>query len=420
MAAPKPRHPNGLVGRTAVNRARGIAILLALMMLPAISAAASTQRGATRDDSVYCQNSPGMPARPGPGGYPGTGNQNPFGGACTPNRPAAPVPPPAPPTRELTLTSVAWINEHPNPFDAVPLWGGGIAGPAEVLALNPAWVVKVYLGLIGTANDPPPIRIDQASRFRSARQFRAMMHVRVRLVLDPATQRPQRAELVETILDPGWTPPFNRNRFPPTYLAPILRWITGDPALASMSDPTWYAGQLGVVSGIHNRRHANSVLTIPAGEQVLINGVIRFRAGAHTDKVGVMVGSPSHVPWVWNEFALTYAHGQYWVHGSASAFPTTWWYLNGARIHCQARLADSSFPLNGGMFGIGASIDLARLVVAPALVTGAPAQGGAPQSANDAVRGPISGQRHTVGPGASPWRTAIDGPSLIRSAMTCL
>lgn len=39
-----------------------------------------TGKGATRDTSVYCQNSPGQPARPE---YRGTGNQNPFGGECT-------------------------------------------------------------------------------------------------------------------------------------------------------------------------------------------------------------------------------------------------------------------------------------------------------------------------------------------------
>jgi hypothetical protein len=40
-----------------------------------------TGKGATRDDSVYCQNSPGQPARPE---YHGTGSQNPFGGECGP------------------------------------------------------------------------------------------------------------------------------------------------------------------------------------------------------------------------------------------------------------------------------------------------------------------------------------------------
>jgi hypothetical protein len=40
-----------------------------------------TGRGAIHDNSVYCQNSPGQPARPE---YRGTGSQNPFGGECGP------------------------------------------------------------------------------------------------------------------------------------------------------------------------------------------------------------------------------------------------------------------------------------------------------------------------------------------------
>jgi hypothetical protein len=35
-----------------------------------------------------------------------------------------------------------------------------------------------------------------------------------------------------------------------------------------------------------------------------VNGLIRFRAGEHTDDVGVAIGSPYHMPCVWNEFAV--------------------------------------------------------------------------------------------------------------------
>ena len=47
-----------------------------------------TGKGAIQDNSVYCQNSPGQPARPE---YRGTGSQNPFGGECGPG--AQPRPP---------------------------------------------------------------------------------------------------------------------------------------------------------------------------------------------------------------------------------------------------------------------------------------------------------------------------------------
>jgi hypothetical protein len=52
------------------------------------------------------------------------------------------------------------------------------------------------------------------------------------------------------------------------------------------------------------RRHPNSALNPPPGERLLVNGLIRFRAGKHTDDVGVAIGSPYHMPCVWNEFAV--------------------------------------------------------------------------------------------------------------------
>ena len=62
-----------------------------------------TGRGATHDNSVYCQNSPGQPARPA---YSGTGSQNPFGGECSPGpvrEPAEEEPDDACPVREASL-----------------------------------------------------------------------------------------------------------------------------------------------------------------------------------------------------------------------------------------------------------------------------------------------------------------------------
>ncbi|HEX5079525.1 MAG TPA: hypothetical protein VFV80_10265 [Geminicoccaceae bacterium] len=59
-------------------------LLLTALLLSAGAAEAAdtsrpTGRGAIHDNSVYCQNSPGQPARPA---YRGTGSQNPFGGEC--------------------------------------------------------------------------------------------------------------------------------------------------------------------------------------------------------------------------------------------------------------------------------------------------------------------------------------------------
>ena len=65
---------------------RGFVLVVACLTVWALAAQAAntsrpTGRGAIHDNSVYCQNSPGQPARPA---YRGTGSQNPFGGECGP------------------------------------------------------------------------------------------------------------------------------------------------------------------------------------------------------------------------------------------------------------------------------------------------------------------------------------------------
>jgi Helix-turn-helix domain of resolvase len=59
----------------------------------------------------------------------------------------------------------------------------------------------------------------------------------------------------------------------------------------------------------------------------------------------------------------------------ASAFPTTWWYVNGQRVKCQPRLADSSFPMTSWN-----AINTGALRVYPAISIGASAHGGSPQT----------------------------------------
>ena len=55
--------------------------LAGIQVAEAANTSRPTGRGAIHDNSVYCQNSPGQPARPA---YRGTGSQNPFGGECGP------------------------------------------------------------------------------------------------------------------------------------------------------------------------------------------------------------------------------------------------------------------------------------------------------------------------------------------------
>ena len=77
----------------------------------------------------------------------------------------------------------------------------------------------------------------------------------------------------------------------------------------------------------------------------------------------------------------------------ASAFPTTWWYVNGQRVKCQPRLADSSFPMTSWN-----AINTGALRVYPAISIGASAHGGSPQTSDNKPIGVIYRQPYTVGP----------------------
>jgi hypothetical protein len=379
------------------------------------------------DGGVYCQTWPGHASTPQ---YPGTGPQTPCGPAFQRNDGGTQSPPdnrqdpqPSPPlatqtTREIALTSIAWISEKPSPFDAVGGAAGGVLfGAADVFTLQPTWLVKTYLGLIATANPPPPARLTDLGAFRATKEYRALLHARIRLVLDGAGA-PVSVTVDQQIIDGGWTVPFRLQRFPAVILPGISSLVTRSPADAALLDGTTYPGEASIASAVGGARHPNSTLSFPSGERVIVDGLIRFRAGAHTDGVGVAIGSPFHVPWVWNEFALTYGGGQLRLYGRASAFPTTTWYVDGQRVVCQPRLSDSSFPTTGG-FGLTSSgvttpvIDTSRLRAWPALSVGSPAGDPArprPQAPDNRPSGVIAAQPFTVAPAGPEWRMVLDGP----------
>jgi hypothetical protein len=78
---------------------------------------------------------------------------------------------------------------------------------------------------------------------------------------------------------------------------------------------------------------------------VLVDGIIKFRAGANTDRVGVeSVGCLYHVPWVWCETALTDDGSRFKLYGRGSIFPTHSWYLGGTQVASKAQVGDASFP----------------------------------------------------------------------------
>jgi hypothetical protein len=109
----------------------------------------------------------------------------------------------------------------------------------------------------------------------------------------------------------------------------------------------WHKGEASPISIVYTRkRHPNSAIAAPAGETVLINALIKFRAGKHTDDVGIdNVGAPFHVPWVWHETLVTYKKHQIKLYGRGSVFPSHAWYLDGDRVARQKQVIDKSFPM---------------------------------------------------------------------------
>jgi hypothetical protein len=316
---------------------------------------------------------------------------------------------------DFWIASVAWINAYPNPFQGQGGVGGyavGQAGPIGAPILQPDWIPKVYMGLVATANPTPPRQMEALRTFRASKGYRALLAARIRIIRDNRTGEPLQAQVSDIIIDGGWTPPFNRNDFLLSYFGGLLGAFNGDRGLQALNDPQYYSGVASIASAVLTTRHPNSALTLPPGERLLVDGLIRFRAGAHTDNVGVAVGSPYHVPWVWNEFAVTYGSGRINVYGLASAFPTTWWYVNGRRVKCELRVGDTSFPTTNMR-----TIDTSRLNVYPAISIGAPAGNGAAQVADTRPVGVIYNQPYTVGPAQSggrpdQWKWALGDPPL--------
>ena len=291
----------------------------------------------------------------------------------------APIPDPNKERLEFRIASVSWVSRLPNPVK--------LAAGAELM--DPGWVPKTYMGLVATSNSRPPDLISDFQAYDEAGDFRALMYFRVAVILEGKwpQQKVAKVELAHQILDPGWTPPFRTDEFPTTK-------ALFDPDINSR---TWYAGEMSPLSAVTiQKRHPNTALTIPADEIVIANGLIKFRAGSHTDKIGVgKVGCPFHVPWVWCETALTYDGDHFKIYGRGSQFPSHAWYQSGKQLMSTDQVGDSSFPTSG------LTINLAALKLYNVLNKGAPASGPQPAASSDASSGPVSGHHYSVGGGAA-------------------
>lgn len=282
--------------------------------------------------------------------------------------------------KEIKIASVSWINESPN-----PIW---FAGKAAVL--EPEWIPKTYLGLVATSNSPPPDMIADFKKFQTTKDFRALTYCHIRITADDASNKITKFEVLDAVHDPGWTPPFRQRKYPTSLLIP-------DKDIWSFE---WHPGEASPVTLVNTQAlHANTTLAaqVGTGETVLVDSLIKFRAGSHTDDVGLKIGSPHHVPWVWCETLLTYANGNLKLYGGGSIFPTHTWYLDGKRVLTRAQVADTSFPraqlaipFSPGAFGTinvprPLTIDPRLLNLYPVLSAGAPA--GCQQTSLDSEKG---------------------------------
>jgi len=224
---------------------------------------------------------------------------------------------------KVSVSSISWIEKTQLPIIGFTF----LAGSAM------SWHKKVILGLVATANPEPPKSVNNIESFIGRRQFRALTHYQYNR-LDGAIQ-------IEPIIDPGYTPPFDKSALDTRILEYIPEFLLPD----SLNDQKFYRGESSPISRIQSTRlHQSSSLSVSESSQILASSLIKFRAGEHTDKIGIEdAGSPVHVPWVWCESALVREGSRYYLVMNGSAFPSHAWYVNGEQIckKLQAKLADS-------------------------------------------------------------------------------
>jgi hypothetical protein len=230
--------------------------------------------------------------------------------------------------REIKFGTISWINGTQN-----PIWGA-----VKAQLLEPDWVPKTYMGLYATRNTSPNATEADFPAYQKAHNFRAMTYCRFKVDIDDATDKVKSFSVLESFHDGGWTPPFRTKSYPSA-------WFLFDDDVDS---DIAYPGEASPLSLVATRTaHKNSALTgVSAGETVLVDALIKFRAGSHTDNIGVnKVKCPWHVPWVWCEALLTYAgSGQFRVRGRGSIFPSHAWYLNDDQVKKTEEVGDASFP----------------------------------------------------------------------------
>lgn len=279
-------------------------------------------------------------------------------------------------TVRIKVGSVSWIHQQVTPVTFL----------TDAKLLEPSWLPQTYIGLHATSNPAPPATLDFPA-YRKSKQFRAMTFAELEVETSDDKSKVVSVSVVDSILDPGWTPPFDRT------ITLLTRLYVPD---ASMADPAFHAGELGLGSSILPRiRHRNSTLAMTAApDELVASGLILFRAGKHTDDIGVKtVKCPYHVPWVWCEWLVTHKAGKFTMYGTGSVFPTHSFYAQGACFGQQDEPTDARFTRS---WRHPLTIDTSSLRVYPVLATGAPASGAQVADTTNGATGPVTSVPYAV------------------------
>ena len=288
-------------------------------------------------------------------------------------------------TVRIKVGSVSWIHQPITPVKYI----------TDGIRLEPNWIPQTYTGLYATRNPAPPASLD-FPEYRKSKQFRAMTFAELEIETSDDQSKVLSVSVVDPILDPGWTPPFNRK------ITILTRVVAPN---AAMADPNFHAGELGSGSAILPRiHHRSSTFSVRAPQDNLVaSALIFFRAGKQTDDIGVNdVKSPNHVPWVWCEWLVTYSAGKFTMHGTGSIFPTHTFYAQGASFAQQDEPTDAHFHRKSWRNPL--TIDTSMLRVYPALVAGAPASGPQVADATNKTAGPATSVPYTVGGSGKDWQ----------------
>ncbi len=300
-----------------------------------------------------------------------------------------------PMTVPVRVGHVSWINNTPNPMSM----------SVDVLNWNPDWIPKTYMGLSGTSNTPPPDPLADFTSYQAGKNFRSMTYCEFSVKID-GNGKVVSFSVVKALHDAGWTPPFRILDWP--FTAPLF-WT-------SVWDTSYQKADCSSLSLVATQaRHNNSTITtVPASETVLVNALIKFRAGQHTDDIGINeVHAAYHVPWVWSEFVLTWVEppspsmsGQFNMYCRGSILPSHAWYFNDKQVNSVIQAGDSTFPGTqpkltrdswGNPKSTPGTIATDQLLIMPVLAKGVPAaQPQQPLSDEAGRTGPVDTHLYAV------------------------